>query len=1119
MLKQVLLFIICVLLSGSIHGQGYSTHFLSHGTLSITSGDLDGDGDVDLITGGVRNVVWHENQGDGTFMPRTISTDMREVVSIAMVDLDQDGHQDIVVADAFLNSVYWLRNDGNFNFSWIALDSNNGSTRSVAVVDMDGDGDLDVVCAAFSQNKVYWLENNGTQEFTSHDIATALTGAALVVAHDLDNDGDMDVMAALQTSSGSIRLFRNDGAQSFSNELVINTATPRSLDLNDVDQDGLMDVLYTGTGGAGWLKNTGNAFTQQVIYSATVFRGLGAADMDGDGYKDVVLANHTNDRIDLQLNNGSDVFNINGGTIDPWLDNATWVLTVDVNNDGITDLVGASSFDIRVFHNDGAGNFTMSQVDRYLHFARGICHGDFDNDGDTDIMAFGSLYVMFFENMGDGRYIPRLVHDGIPRMQVSNGIYMKAVDMDGDGDPDVAFTEDLGNNVGWIENLGGGSFTKHSVDFLDRAHGLDAADMDGDGDMDLIVSSLQTHVVYWYENDGTQQFTRHTIGVGYSFPHHVLAVDHDADGDIDIFVAYAGSNKIVLHRNQGSNTFVDQVIDANAPFVTCVMAVDMDGDGDLDLVAANGGENRITWYESNGSSIPTFTEHVLASGVTNVRYVAAADLDGDGDIDVVSSRTTNGTTDWWENNGSQSFARRQLARNLPDPRFVGIGDLDGDGVPEIYATDMGSEVVQLYRRLDPAASTPPPTACHDLFMSTYLHADAGDGRAIGIYNPRTVPVDLAGYALRVYPDGNGYSFATIPLMGQIPAQGTHTLVHSGSPQVLLNLADQVASISYMGAESIVLVRNGIPIDVFGKVGDVVGSYWWSNGVGTYNSVLVRKPTVDRGDHIGDDAFLPDEEWLGYPATDLSHFGSHTSPCGAICTPTVTITVSAMEICPGEQVTVTATALNEGSAPTYQWTWNNAPVGTNASAWTTTSFTASGSIRCTVVSNAACAPSVPVQSNAMVITVVQVGTPVASIDGNILSASPVAGGSYQWYHEGDAIPGATGNAHAATMPGQYTVTATVDGCISPASNPVLYEISTGIDPAEGGGLIVHPNPTSGELFIVSDRPIERVVVWNALGVVVAEGSGHQLDLGRLAPGIYHLGIHRDGMREIRRVQVQ
>ena len=219
-----------------------------------------------------------------------------------------------------------------------------------------------------------------------------------------------------------------------------------------------------------------------------------------------------------------------------------------------------------------------------------------------------------------------------------------------------------------------------------------------------------------------------------------------------------------------------------------------------------------------------------------------------------------------------------------------------------------------------AASTP---------VSTYLHADAGDGRAIGIYNPRTVPVDLAGHALRVYPDGNGYSFATIPLMGQIPAQGTHTLVHSGSPQVLLNLADQVASISYMGAESIVLVRNGIPIDVFGKVGEVVGSYWWSNGVGTYNSVLVRKPTVDRGDHIGDDAFLPDEEWLGYPATDLSHFGSHTSPCGAICTPTVTITVSAMEICPGEQVTVTATALNEGSAPTYQWTWNNAKVGYTA----------------------------------------------------------------------------------------------------------------------------------------------------------------------------------------------
>jgi hypothetical protein len=344
------------------------------------------------------------------------------------------------------------------------------------------------------------------------------------------------------------------------------------------------------------------------------------------------------------------------------------------------------------------------------------------------------------------------------------------------------------------------------------------------------------------------------------------------------------------------------------------------------------------------------------------------------------------------------------------------------------------------------------------------------------------------------------------------------LVHTGSPQAVLNLANQVASLSYMGAESIVLVRNGIPIDVFGRVGQLVESYWWSNGVGTYNAVLVRKPSVDRGDHIGDDAFLPDVEWLGYPSTDLSHFGSHTASCGSICTPTVNVTASSLEICPGEQVTFTATATNEGTAPTYQWTLNNTSVGGNASTWTTSSIMASGTVRCTVESNAACAPDVAVQSNAVTIAVVQVGTPVASINGNILGASPVAGASYQWYYMGDAIPGATGNTHVATLAGQYSVTATVDGCTSPPSNPVQYDISTGIAATQGGGLTVHPNPTSGELFIVSDRPIERVVVWNALGAIVLEGRGHRIDLGSMAPGVYHLGIHTDGVRELRRVLV-
>jgi hypothetical protein len=107
----------------------------------------------------------------------------------------------------------------------------------------------------------------------------------------------------------------------------------------------------------------------------------------------------------------------------------------------------------------------------------------------------------------------------------------------------------------------------------------------------------------------------------------------------------------------------------------------------------------------------------------------------------------------------------------------------------------------------------------------------------------------------------------------------------------------------------------------------------------------------------------------------------------------------------------------------------------------------------------------------------------------------------------------------TLAGPYTVTATVDGCTSTPSNPVQYDISTGMATTQGGGLSVHPNPTSGELFIVSDRPIERVVVWNALGAIVLEGMGHRVDLGSMAPGVYHLGIYTGGVHELKRVLVR
>lgn len=168
---------------------------------SVMAIDIDNDGDLDVITasdGSSSDVQWFENlDGQGNFSEtKIIADDACNPESVFAADMDGDGDMDVLSAGCEL---IWFENlDGQGNFDTehiITTEIIDG--KSVYVVDMDNDGDMDVLSASNDDNKIAWYENiDGQGNFNSQQIITTnAMGAESVFATDLDNDGDIDVIS------------------------------------------------------------------------------------------------------------------------------------------------------------------------------------------------------------------------------------------------------------------------------------------------------------------------------------------------------------------------------------------------------------------------------------------------------------------------------------------------------------------------------------------------------------------------------------------------------------------------------------------------------------------------------------------------------------------------------------------------------------------------------------------------------------------------------------------------------------------------------------------------------------------------------------------------------------
>ncbi|HET9371591.1 MAG TPA: VCBS repeat-containing protein [Vicinamibacterales bacterium] len=294
--------------------------------------DLDRDGDLDFlmgVLGGAFNPV--RTSADNFFYWNRTAADTLELRSKrfldgfdigsdsapAFGDLDGDGDLDLVVGnkiDAGAGDgarLYVLTNDGNSTATRFRAGEPmriaEGYNFTPALGDLDADGDLDLVLGTWNSD-VLVFRNDGSRTSAKWVADAAATIRPPRVSHatpalgDLDGDGDLDLL--LGQANGAFLLYRNAGSpraarfELVSEHLDDLRAGRRSAPaLVDVDGDGLVDIV-SGRENAGALAVFRNAGTKTAprFAAAAEMRlvvpsnGVPAiADVDGDGVADLVL--------------------------------------------------------------------------------------------------------------------------------------------------------------------------------------------------------------------------------------------------------------------------------------------------------------------------------------------------------------------------------------------------------------------------------------------------------------------------------------------------------------------------------------------------------------------------------------------------------------------------------------------------------------------------------------------------------------------------------------------------------------------------------------------------------------------------------------------------------------
>ncbi len=763
---------------------------------SVALGDLNGDGFLDIVTANLRtaapdqvNVLLY--QGGGYTNPTSFGTgDGTRCVKLG--DVNGDGDLDIVASNVFQDTVSVLLGNGDGTFAAQQVVSTGAGPNRLVLDDLDNDGDLDIATANQSDDTASVLLNNGDGTYAA---ATHVAVGDLprdIAAGDYNNDGLLDLVTA-NTADGTVSVLANNGGGSFGvfDTFAVGTA-PSGIAMADLDENGHAEVVVANRD-----DNTASIYAFSLNqFSLVQTKSVGSepiaiatGDLDGDGDLDIATANRDGDSTSTVINStgecvqylgsfeGRDYFttivpldmptttallgsfasdrgmtagdhlslaSLNSAAEESYLiglgaDN-WWIgfndadvegdfvwsngdpvgytnwLDGEPNDDGIGE-----DFAVMNWAGTGSWNDLPGSVERRAVFeletdvacfgqstvldtvgrsARDVVFADVDDDGNMDVIAGG--------NSNDGRGVSLLRGNGDGSFQAfellsSRGVSTVSVaDMDDDGDLDIAAL-DPADEVIVLLNDGGGNFSAAPVHDLGSFFATQIAlgDLNEDGFADLIGAGHTTggggiirYVAVWLGNgDGTFAALQ-TYSGGVNDGRDIEVADINGDGFLDVSVLRNGGVRILYGLGDGT---LPQWYSPGGTFGEddSFTFADIDGDGDLDMIA--GGDDRFVRVRrqlATGAFMPA-EEFDLGANLSPLDLMAA-DVDGDGDLDIISASKKGSTAEGFltvlPGVGDGSFhAPRSFGPTIDSPIQMAMADIDGDGDLDVALANLDED--------------------------------------------------------------------------------------------------------------------------------------------------------------------------------------------------------------------------------------------------------------------------------------------------------------------------------------------------------------------------------------------------------------------------------------------